>query len=672
MKKSAVVFFSFFFVCSIVLFIGSSSKATGTLQAVYAPQEYVPHELLVKLKEDTVGDILQSKRLIRNVFDQVQGKIKTYLNEEKDTFDWDPSVFENRSFHADPYLFRIRVPEGIDLDYAIWRLKSNPYVEYVERNAIVRLTTEDPYFDQQWGLLNTVYSGRDIHAEEAWTISTGNSEVIVAVLDTGLDYDHEDILGNLWQNPNEIPNDNQDNDRNGFTDDLRGWNFSSGGPGDPDPMDDQTHQQDYYSGECVPSFSYHGTHTSGIIGAEANNEKGISGVCWNVKIMPLKIFDWCGRSSNDRIINAIDYATNNGAFLTSNSYGNFPYSAAVKAAITRAQDRNRLYVVSAGNAGINIDANPRYPVCYPNENIIGVLATKRDDTRWGSSNYGQNSVDIGAPGHEIMSLKRGDTVQEMSGTSMAAPFVAGVAALTLGVCPGLTYGRLKDFIIDGADYVANLNNKCVADGRLNVYNVLNALGGATSPSAPSNLIAYPINWYTIGLQWNDNSNNELGFEIQRRNQYQTAFLHDNCADMSSTSTANCQETIDNSVLRTYNYRVRAVNRAGISSFSNTYEFTMPQTVPDAPTDLNGQSPTLEQNVNIYWTNHAANALYNYVERRIPGETDWEVITTLGYNVDSYSDNDAQAGHTYQYRVKAGNPIGYSSYSNTISIEVIEW
>jgi hypothetical protein len=150
MKKSAVVFFSVFIICSIVLLVGSSSKATGTLQAVYAPQEYVPHELLVKLKEDSVADIIQSKWLIRNVFDQVQGKIKTYLQEEKDTFDWDPAVFKNRSFHADPYLFRIRVPEGIDLEYAIARLRLNPYIEYVEKNGVSRILTDDTFFGQQW------------------------------------------------------------------------------------------------------------------------------------------------------------------------------------------------------------------------------------------------------------------------------------------------------------------------------------------------------------------------------------------------------------------------------------------------------------------------------------------------------------------------------------------
>jgi len=666
MKKSPILLFSVSFAfCAVVLFVRSSLVTKSTSQAIDDSREFAPHELLVRLKEASVGDLIGNQSLVRSIISQVQGRIKTYLNEEKGLLDWNPAVLTNRSFHSDPYLFHIQVPEEIELDYAIRRLESNPYVEYVEKNGIARLATDDPYFSEQWGLAK-------IHAEEAWAKSTGNSEVVVAVLDTGLDYEHEDIMGNLWVNPNEIPGDGQDNDHNGFTDDVKGWNFVSGYPGSADPMDDQTYKE---NGEfvCAPTWNdYHGTHTAGIIGAVGNNNKGISGVCWNVKIMPIKIVNYCGQVLDSRIVNGVDYATNNGAFLTSNSYRQLSenYSISVKLAISRAQEKNRLFVASAGNENGNLDANPRYPACYPNENIIAVLATNDDDTKRSDSNYGQNSVDIGAPGSEIWSLRRGDYYQQKSGTSMAAPHVAGVAALALGVCPGLTYGRLKDLIIDGADYVASLNNKCVADGRLNAFNVLNSLGGSTPPNAPSNLVVYQIAWNILGLSWNDNSNNELGFEVQRKDEYRPVFIHENCADMNSTSYAYCQDPID--TLRTqYSYRIRAVNGAGISDFS-LCDFEIPQVVPDAPSDLCGQSSTLEQNVNISWSNQYKNTLYNYIERRIPGITGWSVIATVGYNVDSYSDDGAQAGHTYEYRVRAGNPIGYSTYSNILSIEVIEW
>jgi subtilisin family serine protease len=583
----------------------------------------------------------------------VQGKIKTYLNEEKDPSDWDPAVFRNRSFHADPYLFHIRIPDGIDLEYAIARLKISPIVEYVEKNGRHHALTDDPLFDQQWALYNS--SNRcDIHAQEAWNISTGNSDIVVAVIDSGIIRNHEDLQANIWTNPNET-SDSQDNDQNGFVDDIYGWDFVS---------NDADNTDDWYS-------VYHGTHVSGSIGAESNNDKGISGVCWDVKLMALKVLDDYGYGTDARIINAIDYATFNGAYLTNNSYGGGPESSSVKAAITRAQSRNRLYVAAAGNESDNNDGDPFYPASYDNGNIISVLATTDEDDIADFSNYGQNSVDLGAPGVDIISAKLGG-YQSHSGTSMAAPHVSGAAALALGVSPGLTYGRLKDLIIDGADYVSDLNNKCVSEGRLNVYNVLYAITGSTSPSAPSNLVAYAKAWDLIELRWNDNSNNEAGFEIQRKDQYKTAYLHWNCKDINSTAYAYVQDSVSTAEQRTYTYRVRATNKAGISSFSNTASASVPYTVPDAPTDLTGQSPTLEQNVNFNWLNHANNGYLVSVERRIPGETDWEVIATLDCMADSYSDNYALAGHTYEYRVRAGNPVGYSSYSNTLSIEVIEW
>ena len=270
MKKSAVVFFSFFIVCLIVGLVGSNSKSPGTLQASYDSQNFVPHELLVKLKEDSVGDLAQSKWLVRNIINLVQGKVRTYLNKEKTAFDWDPSIFNNRSFHGDPYLIHVRVPEEIDLDYAISCLKLNPYVEYVEKNGIIHISTNDTYFDQQWGLLNLEYSGRDIHAQDAWTISTGSSEVIVAVLDTGIDYNHIDFQGNLWTNPNEI-SDDEDNDNNGFVDDLGGWNFVGG---NANYLDDNTYKDTGSS--CEPDYYiYHGTHVSGIIGAVGNNNERV-------------------------------------------------------------------------------------------------------------------------------------------------------------------------------------------------------------------------------------------------------------------------------------------------------------------------------------------------------------------------------------------------------------
>lgn len=411
MKKYYVLFFlGLVLLSSVVLLVSSGSIAEDSLESAYVTQKYAPHELIIKLRESAIGDVIQNKRLVQNILGQVRGRITTYLNEEKDASDWDPSDFKNRSFHADPYLFHIKVPEEIDLDYAISCLEANPFVSFVEKNYIGQLTTDDTYYNQQWALSNQTYSGRDIHAEDSWAISTGSSDIVVAVIDSGVDYDHVDLQGNLWKNPNESENPNSvDDDLNGFTDDLDGWNFISG---NSDISDDHTHNLKVIDETpvCTPEHTYHGTHVSGIIGAVANNDEGISGVCWNVKIMPIKAFNYCGQTTTTTLVNAIDYATDNGAYVSNNSY-HIEGSQALSEAIERALNKNRLFVASAGNEGNNIDANPVYPVCYDKANIVGVLATAIDDDLSEFSNYGANSVDVGAPGENILSLKPGDNYQ---------------------------------------------------------------------------------------------------------------------------------------------------------------------------------------------------------------------------------------------------------------------
>lgn len=212
----------------------------------------------------------------------------------------------HRSFLGDPYLFHIKIPKEIDLDYAISYLRLNPYVEYVEKNGIVHLDIipNDDRFDEQWALHNPP-SRKDIHAPEAWDISMGSSDIVVAVLDTGIDLDHLDLAANIWSNPND-PVDGVDNDLNGFIDDINGWDFVNG---DNEPQDDNSNGN-----------VYHGTSVSGTIGAVGDNYEGISGICWNVKLMSVKTHDAAGFGYIANIVNGIDYATTNGAFLLNNSW----------------------------------------------------------------------------------------------------------------------------------------------------------------------------------------------------------------------------------------------------------------------------------------------------------------------------------------------------------------
>ncbi len=640
----------------LVADIPSGSDLKDDLALQSEAVKYVPSEILVKFKEYPTGDIVQSRALIENVINSVQGKIKTFHNNEVYTFNWNPSVFSQRSFIGDPYLFRIKIPEGIDIDYAVSNLKVIPYIEYVEKHGVARMcSTEpnDPEFYRQWALQN-------ICAPEAWDISTGNPEVVVAVIDSGVDWSHEDLAADIWTNPNETVN-GYDDDGNDLVDDIHGWDFYNN---DNEP-------EDFYRLDC--SNPWHGTSVAGIIGAVGDNGEGISGICWNVKIMPVKVWHQCDWPIAN-FINGVDYATMQGAFILSNSWL-CANSSAMLEAIARAGKKSKLFVCASGNDNTDIEKIHRWPSFWTLENILSVLGTTDYDNKTQVSNYGKLSVDIGAPGENILTTK-GDPIYKynpFSGTSAAAPHVSGVAALALGVCPGLTSNRLKNLIIQNDDNREALENLCVSGGRVNANKVLDGLGGSYPPNAPSNLVAYPTAWNTIRLVWADNSYNELGFEIQRRDDHQTYFIHDNCADMNSTSMAVFRdESIDTTEQRTHYYRIRSTNGAGISAFSNTVSASIPYTVPNSPTDLQGQTPTFPPLVEIYWSDIAVNEKYFFVERRISGYGWWEQIATLGGDVNIYNDPDAMPGNTYDYRVRAWNPLGYSGYSNIKTIEVIAY
>ena len=625
---------------------------------------------MVKFEEDVIGDLIQSKGLIQNVIDATGGKIRTYLGQEVATSSWEPSNLTNRSFIGDPYLFHIKLPGNIGVDDAISFFKSIPYVEYAEKNFVrhllttfpndLDLTLDETYQEKrQWALYNLDHNRCDIHAPEAWDIFTGSSDIVVGVIDDGIDLSYGDLAANLWTNPNEIAADGVDNDNNGFKDDVHGWDFA-GMDNDPQANHD------------------HGTRMSGIIGSVGNNGVGMSGVCWNVKIMTLR----CGATGVNLAlsINAIDYAIKNGVNVLNASYGAFgpnAFSQAEEDAIERARGKNVLFIAAAGKGdpGWDMDEeDPWYPACYPLDNIISVLSTNPTDHKGYQSCYGYESVDLGAPGEPIWSTELGNTYGFNSGTSEATAHVTGVAALALGMCPGLTSSRLKSLIIDinSVDDVSYLYGLCASGGRLNAYKVLNALEGSASPNTPSTLSASPIGWDTILVDWHDNSNNELGFEVQRKDQFQTYFIRRNCVDSNATSFVSYQDRPQGLTPGTsYTYRVRAVNRAGISAFSNTAEATIPNTAPAAPSDL-AAPEAVYPNVHLEWVDNANNELTFSLQRRTHGTGPWSVIATLEENQTTYVDSNVQIGHIYDYRVRAQNPLGYSGYSNTITVEVENW
>ena len=343
------------------------------------------------------------------------------------------------------------------------RMRRDPNVAYVEPNYILHATTipNDSAFSKQWNMQNTGQlggtQGADIDATAVWNYTQGSTSVLIGIIDSGIDYLHPDLAANIWTNPGEIAGNGIDDDNNGYIDDVNGYNFANN---TGDPMDD----------------FYHGTYVAGVVAGVGNNGKGVAGVSWRSKLVALKFIDASGSGSLGAAIAAIDYANAMNIPITNNSWGGGGFSQSLKDAIDATNSAGHLFVAAAGNDTDNVDATPFYPACYTSTNIISVAATSRVDDIAHFSNYGATSVDLGAPGLDVYSTSwdadSGHTYLTSSGTSIAAPHVAGVAALLWSYKPSLTVAQVKSYILQGTDPVVALTGKTVTGGRLNAKKTL--------------------------------------------------------------------------------------------------------------------------------------------------------------------------------------------------------
>ena len=355
---------------------------------------------------------------------------------------------------------RIKLPPSLTVPAAITKYQASGLVEQAQPNFYYSLlaTPNDPSFPApgMYGLLK-------ISAPQAWDLNTGNPAVIVANIDTGIRYTHEDLAANMWVNAGEIAGNGIDDEGNGFFDDVYGYDFRFN---DPDPADQHGH----------------GTHTAGTIGAVGNNGVGVVGVNWNVKLMAIKIYSPTGNDTTSAmLINAYNYVRmmkNRGINIrvTNNSYGGCPetcgFDQATKDAIDALGDADILNVFAAGNSGTNNDVTPFYPASYTSPSIIAAGASNQSDDRIFS--FGPNSVDLAAPGSGILStLFSSDAAYgHMSGTSMAAPHVSGAAALLAAQNPSLSAASLKATLMNTVDQLPQWNGFVRSGGRLNTFNAL--------------------------------------------------------------------------------------------------------------------------------------------------------------------------------------------------------
>jgi len=371
-----------------------------------------------------------------------------------------------------PGLVAIDDLDDVDAEISAATYRALPEVDYAEPNYEISLDhagggfkhrhPDDPRFAQQWGLANDGSNGgkegADINAMRAWATSTGSETVIVAVLDSGVDYIHEDLRNNIWVRPAEL-GPYEDNEL-GIIDDVNGYNAidNSG-----DPMDDNGH----------------GTHCAGIIGAEGGNNIGVAGVNWKVQIMPLKFMNAGGFGTTKDAIEAINYVIKRkrdgvNVRVISASWGSTMRSRALEDVIRSAQEAGILFVAASGNASANTDRRPHYPAGYKLDNVISVAALTSGDELASFSNYGPKTVHVAAPGVGILSTWLGQDYEEKSGTSMATPFVAGVAALVISNNPEITVSELRSLLFRSVDPLPSLAGRIVTGGRINAAR---AVGG---------------------------------------------------------------------------------------------------------------------------------------------------------------------------------------------------
>jgi len=473
-----------------------------------------------------------------------------------------------------------------------------PYFEIKSDNQKVGVLStfpDDTYFDLQWSLHNVGQGGGttdcDIDAPEAWDLETGNSDVVVAVIDSGIDYTHPDLAGNIWINEDEIDDNGVDDDGNGYVDDVMGWDFYND---DNDPLDDNAH----------------GTHCSGIIGAVTDNNIGIAGICWDCKIMPLK------KSNNqefylEEIIEAIEYAADNGADVISMSFGDYSYYETLEEAVNYAYEKGVFLCASAGN-----DDGPtkRYPAAF--DNVTAVGATDRNDSRmeyfysefgiWVKSNYGE-WVDVAAPGQQVYSTMPtydcawtaygfSKNYDNLSGTSMAAPHIAGLAALLLSKNPSYSPDNLKKLICD-EDNVDPYNSEYyLGSGRINAYNSLNTNLPPDAPTIDGLIIGKPGKEYEYTFSAIDPEDDNIKYYIDW--------------DDESTEETDFYESGEDVVLShiwnnegEYTIKAKAIDaydhESDISELSIIIAENLPPYMPSNPTPSNN-SIDVDINADLYW------------------------------------------------------------------------
>lgn len=447
---------------------GVSKSSVEAVSEELAELHYVPDEVIVGMRSSRSGSSITLQELL--------------------------GARQVESFPGETPAVRLKLSPESDLATVLAFLREHPDTEYAEANQILYLDQFDPRESVQefplestipndlhpdlWGLDNKENPGADISASEAWKKTTGsNSGPLIAVIDSGADYQHPDLRPNLAVNEGEIPGDGKDNDGNGVVDDVYGFNaFEATG----DPMDGLGH----------------GTHCTGTIAAVGNNGRGVVGVNWKANVLPVKIFHDRGLTTTDSILRGLEYARDRGAVITSNSWGGPAYSQAIHDAFAGFP---ALHIAASGNSGENTDQKASYPANYGLPNMVSVGASNSSDQSSWFSNFGRETVDLFAPGEDILSTVPGGKYEKKSGTSMATPHVTGSAGLVAHYFNNTEASFLKDKLLFSTDPLNSVAELSVTGGRLNAAAALS--NDRVPPAAPNDFWVTETTPTTARFSW---------------------------------------------------------------------------------------------------------------------------------------------------------------------------
>ncbi len=445
---------SFLIAFGVVMTMSASFIFSDVAKAQSAGPEFVPGEIIVKLKGS--AKTMKSQAFIGKAVSEQSMTLK--------------GSWSGLNMH------HFKLGSDAEMKNKIAELQADPDVEYAEPNYILRLSPGQAGSEGSMSMeeaRNTVgasstygalaQTGAPIQLANAWSAETaGKTPPIVAIIDTGVDYNHEIFTGSgaVWTNTREISGNGIDDDSNGYVDDVRGWNFVANSNA---PLDDDNH----------------GTHVAGIVLGSTQDILAFPLAAAKIRIMPLKFLDGMGVGTTSDAVKAIYYAVNNGASVINNSWGGGGYSNSLVDAVAYAYSKRVVFVAAAGNSSLNNDVTPTYPASYSIPGIISVAATTDADGLASYSNYGAATVHLGSPGSSIWSSLPNQSYGRSSGTSMATPFVAGIAAMMVRENPLLSAYQVKELIMQSTQSIASLQTKTVTKGRLNAYNSVLAAKATT-------------------------------------------------------------------------------------------------------------------------------------------------------------------------------------------------